>query len=470
MNKSLHIKNRTPVKLFIKSVMALGLILSGSTSIAQTNGVNVNLTGEEAAKVFAQQAAEKEKERINRLCEDGRAKHEAAEKAIGESCKKASLGSASECIRKSVSCGETLGEESYGSTQVLAQVMGVPDVASVGGSCPQMNGRDYYDEKDRLQKEIQDLEKQLAELKTEESDINDELNKTVQDLQKAISDAQDAYKEYQLEAKSKSREREAKFLEQQQKNAQNLQDISEQLLSLEIEVTNIQAQKAKDLVDLAKTGGNTACLAQYQQERAKLQKAALSARSSGSAIATSKLNNKALAEFFQTCMSDFHLKRQSVAKTAMDKTAQISKKIESVKKQQEMLNESIASADTQLAQIKEDAATEDTNEQSKMTNLLQQTQTKMLAAQQKAQSQLQALTTKNQSLTAALNRANNSLLTLGPAPARGAEQTASQASSEISAQVNIMAGVTSDPELKSCGWMSTAKKTTDSYKRSSGTR
>ncbi len=455
MNKFLHTKNQSPVKLFIKSVVTLSFVIS-SHAFSET----ILSTGKSPEQI----QYDKEKDFKDR-CDTAQGKYNDAQKALGDACKKASLGNATECISKSVSCGETLGEESFGTSQVLAQVLSVPDVSSIGGSCPQMNGRDYYDEKDRLQKEIQDLEKQIAELKTEESEINDELNKTVQDLQKAISDAQDAYKEYQLSSKSKSREREAKFMEQQQKNAQNLQDISEQLLSLEIEVTNIQSQKAKDLVELAKTGGNTACLAQYQQERAKLQKAALSAKSSGSAIATAKLNNKALAEFFQTCMNDFHLKRQSIAKTASDKTAQVSKKIESVKKQQEQLNESIAAADTQLAQIKEDAATEDSNEQNKLTNLMSQTQTKMLAAQQKAQSQLQALTTKNQSLTAALNRANNSLLTLGPAPARGAEQTASQASSEISAQYNVMASITSDASLSECGWIKGAQTTTKEYKR-----
>lgn len=438
MNKISSSKRNASVKFVFNSFCALTLAMP-SVALAQTPPAGGYNSKDEIADRQAQRRQE--------ACKEARRQITDAEKAIGEACRKAGLGEASSCIAKAESCGETLGTESFTTTDAIATVMGLPADANIGGSCPQMNGRNYYDEKKRLQDEIKDLEKEIAELGDDKADIEETFNTTIQDLQQGLTDAQQELEEVKEKLSEEEREKIAEFQSSQNAAKEQLRERNSKILSLRGALTQAIRKKATKMLELTSETSKFTCTAEYRKAAEAYGK--VSSTSSSSHMRNAK-NQKAVAiDAFNKCMDRFLQARIQLNEDSQIEQDNINDQIASTQSSIDELNDSLSLASTQLDEMKKATETKKTNAQKKVTDLMTLTQQKMTAAQQTMQTKLQTLATKQSSLTAALNRANNSMLTLGPAPDRGTEYTSKEASSEISSQVGIIENLVNDAELKS---------------------
>lgn len=399
-------------------------------------------------------------------CKDARKVVSDANTAIGKACQKAGLGKPDVCVKQAMECGEISGSDTYSSnTQILsqlsqlstnpmAQTLGsaigtVGANSDVNSACPQMNGRDYFTENDRINKDLKDNKKDLADLNEEKTKIQDEFNKTVQDLQDDLTKAQQDLESKKLELKEKNRQQLASFQENQQKQKDQLRTISTQVLNLRGQLIMSQQDQALKLIAMTDASGKRACMKAVNE--AKKAYLAIASSTNGNYISQAKQKKQDLIAVYNDCMDQFLLQRDALNKSKKQEQDQINKALSDQTQQSEELTNAMSSASAQLAEIQKDAKDEGDQATQKVATLMQTNQNKMLAAQQKMQGNLQTLATKEQNLAQEQNRLNNSLLTLGPKPkSRGDEYTPAAASSEISGLVDDALSAMNDSDNAAC--------------------
>lgn len=439
MNKISGTKNRTVVKIFI-STLTSAIFLWHSTGRTQGNDKKATpaIPPDSAGAVLLthQLAAD---ERKAQACTDERNKILEAEKEIGEACKRAGLGDAAGCIAKAESCAETSGTESFDTLSMFSSALGLPagsGSADVSTACPQMNGRDYFTEKDKLEREIKDTEKELAELSNDRADIEEDFNKEMKDIQETLTKAQEEFKKKKLEIAKENRDRVAEFMNTQNQAKEELRKRGADILRLRGQLIQSHRDKALKLLAMTEAAGNRACMKAVAD--AKKSYDSVSSSKSDSHIRQAKRKREDLINIFNDCMSSFDQQRIALNESKRQEQEELTNQINSAQSSMDEIQNTLNLADTQLKEMNAASKQEETDALQSVTDLSNQSKVQMDAASQKMKTKLQTLAQKTQSLQAALNRTNQSLKTLGPAPKRNVEDTADQASSTISAQVNII--------------------------------
>ncbi|WP_374031716.1 hypothetical protein [Bdellovibrio bacteriovorus] len=461
MNKISSSKKNASVKTVINILSVLSLV-APSVSLANEN--------DDRRYGKSDKELQAEKERSDRAeCTKAQSEIREARSKISEACRKAGLGSETGCTEKAMACSDTLGTESFDTTDAIGTLMGLPAGADIGGSCPQMNGRDYYDEKKRLETEIKDTQKDIAELADDEAEIKETFNTTIQELQQALTDAQQELEETKTSLDEQEREKISEFQASQNAAKEKLREYNSKIIALRSEMTNAVREKATKMLELTAETSKYACNQEYTKAAESYGK--VNATSNKSHISKAKAQKAAALDAFNKCMNRFQQARISLNEQSAAKMESINDQIRNAEASTDELNDSLNLASTQLDQMKADTTKRKTQAEKKVTDLMTLTQNKMQAAQENMQTKLKALATKQQSYTEALNRANNSLMTLGPAPKRSAEYTAADASAEIDAQTNNIKEIKSNMENSgiTC-YLSDASSKSSKRSRSSGSK
>lgn len=457
-------KKRSTVKLVI-NLLSMSSLVTPVVSYAQPTapGVSVQISPEAYENTMKKQE-----------CNNARDKIAEAERAIGTACRKAGLGSGSNCVAKAESCAETIGNEEFSTTDAIGTVLGLPVNSSLGSSCPQMNGRDYYDEIKRLNQEVKDTEKDIADLGQEKADIEKEFNEKIAELQQALTDAQQELEKTKEDLDAEEREQLASFQQAQVSNKEQLRAKGSELISLRSARTAALRNKATKMLELTAETSKYTCNGEYL--KAAKEYGNVSGNSSKNHISKAKAQKAAALDAFQKCMNRFQQARIKVSEDTQAEVEALDDKIRSAESSMDELNDTLNLAATQLQQMKDSTTKKKTAAEKKVTDLMTLTQQKMTAAQQELQTRLQALATRQASLQKALTTASNELMTLksSPAPKKSAEYTADEASAEISGELAKINGViaSSDPDcnLESSLASAKTKRSARESKKTRGTR
>lgn len=457
-------KKRSAVKLVI-NLLSVSSLITPAVSFAQPapSGVQVQISSEDYKA-----------DRIRQECNSARDKISEAERAIGAACRKAGLGSGTNCVAKAESCAETIGSEEFSTTDAIGTVLGLPINSSLGSSCPQMNGRDYYDEIKRLNQEVKDTEKDIADLGQEKADIEKEFNEKIADLQQALTDAQQELEKTKEDLDAEEREQLASFQQAQVSNNEQLRARGSELISLRSARTAALRNKATKMLELTAETSKYTCNGEYL--KAAKEYGNVSGTSSKNHISKAKAQKAAALDAYQKCLNRFQQARIKVGEDTQAEIEALDDKIRSAESSIDELNDTLKLASTQLQQMKDSTAKKKTAAEKKVTDLMTLTQQKMTAAQQELQTRLQALATRQASLQKALTTASNELMTLksSPAPKKSAEYTADEASSEISGELAKINGVigSADPScnLESSLASAKAKKASRESSKTRGKR
>lgn len=447
MSKSSGKIDRTVVKVFINTVAGACLVVSSPAlaappaSSAPTLAIPTNPATPTAATTTSSSpsdAALKEMRNQDR-CERASESIRQSRNKISEACRKAGMSGSGNCAEKADSCSKESGEESFDTMAAFATVLGVPAYAAtgIGSACPQMNGRDYFTEKDKILKDIQETEKELAELNDDKAKIQDDYNKEMQDLQETLTKAQEDLKKKNLDIEQKDRERIAEFNSSQNQAKEELRKKGSEILRLRGNLIQSQRDKALKLIAMTDASGKRACMKAVTE--AKKSYESVSAGTSSNHIAQAKQKKKELINIYNDCMEAFDQQRLALNESKKQEQDELNKQITDLQSSVDEIQNSLNLAASQLEEMKQAAAKEKSDALQSVIDLGTMSQQKMQAAYAKMQENLKTLATKSSSLQAALNRANQSLLTLGPAPkSRSSEYSPSDASSEInSEQENI---------------------------------
>ncbi|KYG70729.1 hypothetical protein [Bdellovibrio bacteriovorus] len=450
MNKISSTTDRTVVKIFINIIATASLLSSVASAQNTGSGNNNNQNNNNNNNSQGQQQQQVQTTGYPYVapsyneCRDARDKMDRAEEKIGEACKKAGLGSAKDCISKAKSCGASSGEDSFDTTAAFATVLGLSSTAASGlqnisKACPQMNGRDYFTEKNNIQKEIKDTEKELAELNDDKAQIQEDYQKEMDKIQETLTKAQEDYKAKSLEIDSKERERIAEFNNSQNQAKEEMRKKGADILKLRGQVTQSQRDKALKLIAMTDASGKRACMKAVTE--AKKSYESVSASTSSNHIAQAKKKRQELINIYNDCMDAFDQQRIALNESKKQEQDELNRQIADLQSSYDEIQNSLNLASSQLEEMKQSSLKEKSDALQSVIDLGTRSQTQMQTAYTKMQENLKTLATKQASLTAALNRANQSLMTLGPAPKRSAEDTADEASSEISSQINIISSI-----------------------------
>ncbi len=441
MNHISNYTNKTTVKTLIKVVSVLAIFSGTALAADPTPSSSSSTPSADTSSVLASLLLRNNDD----ACQRAQTTVSNAVKDIGSACRKAGLGGVSKCIESSISCGSTMGSDVFSTTaQALAQNSSNQNVQLAGAvlgqseaknSCPQMSGRDYWSEKDKITKDIDSTQKELADLNDDKAKVQDDFNKQIQDLQDDLNKAQEELDKQKLDMKDKKRKQLADFQTSQNQAKEELRKKSSDVLSLRGQLIKSQQDQALQLIAMTDASGKRACMRAVND--AKKAYDAIATNGSGNYIAKARQKKDDLINTYNDCMDSFAQQRNALNKSKKQEQDQINKAITDAQQSSDEISNGLNTAQEQLTEMQNDAQTEEDNATQKVVKLMQTNQNKMLAAQQKMQTNLQTLTTKNQSLTEKLNRLNNSLMTLGAAPkSRSSDYSPEDASSDISSSVD----------------------------------
>lgn len=449
MNKISGKNERTVVKIFINTLATTALLFPPFAS-AETTGTNG--TPQQGNGSSQQQQPPQQQAPViiggttYDKCKDARDKMDRAQEKIGEACRKAGLGDAKSCTSKARSCDDASSSESFDTVGALATVLGAPGINgnNLGNACPQMNGRDYFAEKDRLQKEIKDTEKELADLNDDKAKIQDDYNKEVQKIQETLTKAQEDYKKQEADIDQAEREQIADFTSNQNKAKEEMRQKGNQILKLQGDLVNLDRNKARALGTISEAAAKRSCVAKIAQMKQDYEKiySTSSAGASTNFIAQAKRKKQELQTAYNECMNDFNQQRIALNEQSRSQREQLEQQIRDAQSSVDEIQNTLNLASSQLEEIKQSNKKKKSDALQSVIDLGTRSQQQMQSAYQKLQENLKTITAKTASLQAALNRANNSLMTLGPAPkSKSADYTPSEAASEISSQLDILRNV-----------------------------
>lgn len=441
MNKISDRTNRTVVKIFINTLATMSLVLSPVLTQAQTPSPTPSPTPNQASM-------EDVALRTKQYCGTYFDKIEAANRNIAAACRKAGLGGSSNCVEKAKNCGETTEEESFDTLGALTQAAGTfmgnqnlssATSATANKGCPQLNGRDYFTEKDKIQDQIKDMKKELADLDNDKADAKKEYDDAIKEIQEDLAKAQKKAKDDGLDVDEDLRKQVADFQTNQASAAKSMREQGTSILTLRGQLISLDRQKAQALLELSDFTARTDCK-KKMIELNNAYKAVNSGTSSGH-ITRAKAKKAELIETFNKCMVGFTERRKNLNETFKQQRDLLEKKIADTESDVTAVEDSLSQSESQLAQIKNDANTKKQNALQEVIDLGTRSQSAMESAYNNLQTKNSALAKKEQSLNESLNQASNSLLTLGPAPARGTEYSSSEASSEIDSELQNIASI-----------------------------
>lgn len=452
MNKISGKKKVSVVKILVKG-MFISVLLSSQISSAGENDSAKVIYGTPSVEGIEKQGEndlklqerrfQEERDRENRqACKELRDKMDDVDREIGDACKRAGLGEVSGCVSRAKMCGETSGSDSFNTIGSFAKAFGIDGLTSIGSACPQMNGRDYFTEKEKLEKDIKDTEKELADLNDDQAEIEADYNKENQDIQKTLTEAQEDFKKKKLEIAQSDRERVSDFMNTQNQAKEELRKEGEKIIRLRGQLIQSQRDKALKMLAMSEAAGKRACM-----------KAVKDAKKTYDSVPFSKLEKlmkekrrkrEDLINIYEDCMDAFDQQRIALNESKRQEQEELNNQIDSTQARMDEIQNSLNLADSQLKEMKEAASKEEADALQSVIDLGQRSQQQMKDAYDKRQKKSQTLAAKTQSLTAALNRINQSLMTLGPAPKRTSEDSVDEASSTISAQINILEKIKAD--------------------------
>lgn len=425
---SAHIP-QTVVKFFVNTLTSISLVYSPHV-FAQTN------TSSGARSDRDVQLSETE------ACSRANTEISSITQRIGEACRKAGLGGPSNCVRKAKECANESGEESFDTLGSFASALGYPQIqssnqqAALAKACPQMSGRDYFTEKEKVEANVKDLEKELLDLEKERAQVKKDYDKEMNEINEALAKAQEEYKKTEVELDEAEREKVAEFNRIQSETAQQMRSIGTEILGIEAKLISVQRNKAAELITYSQNSAKLACMKKVRDAKAE-STSSINSASSGGYIAKSKQKKDSIIKLYTDCMDNLNQKRISINETAKADTLLLNKQLTDAKERQLEIQNSLNLAETQLKEMKEATVKQKANALQAVVDLGTRSQALMTSAYENMVANQAAINKRVASITAALNRANNSMLTLGPAPASSnTEYSPADAASDIETYMN----------------------------------
>lgn len=326
--------------------------------------------------------------------------------------------------------GQSLGVDASALTSALG---GGNDNKHPAGTCSDMSRRDYFDQKERIERELKQNTSDITDLNTQITEAKETLDKKMADAQKEINQAQKELNEKQSSISKEKREKAASITEQQSKTAQEIRSLNTQMMDLRSKAAQTDAAYAERLATYTQTTQKLACLADVKEKRAKLMS------NNYSSIGSSIGQSNDLQALFDECMAKFKrevLRASNERESAMSKIAQ---EISNVQATIDDRNNALSSYTTQMAEANKELEKQVTDETQNVIKQMSAAQTDLKNAQDTMTQKQSGLKAKQTKLNARTTELGLELYNMGPVPSSGAQsgwRTADAAVSKYIGELN----------------------------------
>lgn len=429
----MNLKKTTSTFATVKKLLCTLLLLSNATALAQ--GVTVVNEGQKDCGSFKVWDGEQKKcvPDLGGKCDDLRDKAKEAMAKVNENCGAAGIssGKCSDQIAKCVgesskSAGTGNGFDLNPVLNQIAPAFGLPAMnlpgsqpAGVTAGCPSQNARDYFDDKERIDRDIKQTQTEITDVSTEIADEKEKLDKMMQDAQKQLSEAQKAVRANERTLDASKREQIGEQQKQQSEAANGLRTASRAMLAKRQEMASYDEKYTMELAQYTNELAKLTCMDQVQKKRAELVN--LIPASSGGAgfLQAGNERRAALESMWNTCISTVRQQRLAKMNERKRYMEAAGKELEQMQMQIDEGNQALTTYNQQMQESMQAIEKQKTEGQQELYQEMQQAQQALVSAQQTTQQRQQSLMTKQQAAQARLATLQQDLAKLGPAPERG---------------------------------------------------
>lgn len=366
-------------------------------------------------------------------CSESLKNVETAETDMKKACSEGGISTA-KCIETVKKCAVGAEDESLdgsGLEQLLGSNYGSQFgslISAAGGlfgskqdnQCPNEGAVDYFEEKDRIQRDIKDLESENSDLEKEIAEEEEQMNEQMKDAQDQIAQAQKELSEKKLDLNQQARDTLKSKTDQQQELSKQLRDLNKANLDKRAEMTQRELMHLDQMNTMTKELGELECLVQVKALRDELVKKGIYTQSEGrSALGAMNDKREKLQSAWNSCIEKFSAKRIQIASAHQSQMISLQQELRNIQESIEETNQSLTSVNTSTQQALADIETGKSEAEKAVLQEMQNAQTALQNAQTTMQKKQQAIRLKQASLQQQRAELSNRLSKLGPEPKRG---------------------------------------------------
>lgn len=371
-------------------------------------------------------------------CRDLRTQTDQAEQDMTKSCTEAGM-KGSDCIRTVIKCIEedrkAPKEDSNSgvSMETVNQLLGaagmgfqMPTTNALQNDkrCSNMASRDYFDEKDRIERDLKDLDRENGDLQKELAEEKEKVDEQFKDANEKVAQSKNELAEKKLKATKDQRDELSSLRQQQSDAAQNVRALNKKMTETRLQMAQYEIEHGKKFAAKTAELDQLACLVAVKDLRDQLVKAGvynLKGSSGVSWAAQADQRKKELQARFDSCIREKNIERLALIQERESAMKLMKENLSSLQADIDQANTSMSSTTENMEQTIKDTEQSITNAQNATLQEMQNANSSMQAAQTTLQQKQAALAQKQQSLVDRRTRLNKDLVNLGPEPNRGAK-------------------------------------------------
>ena len=343
-------------------------------------------------------------------CEYAKRSAESARTTYNKACGDAGIGG-STCLAQMKQCVSLSGDSEYADSDDLLKAfsaaLGVPQ-ANIGSKCSGMSGQDFFDEKEKVEKKLDDVNDDLSDVKKELATLEKDFNKDIQDVQEEIADAQKELKQKGLDIKKDQRERAAEQAKTAADLAKNIRAQESLILQKRQEINNIYRSKNSSLIAMAESALKRACMKKVRELKKDYE--SIAGTGAGQFITRASQKKKDLQAEWDNCMAQFDQQRIALIEQTEQKVETAQDAINTAQSDIDNMNQQLNSLAAQEAEAKNDDNTALSNETTALNEKITRATAKLQSLQKTTEKEAAALGEKQAYLQKKAVTASNSLM------------------------------------------------------------
>lgn len=364
------------------------------------------------------------------LCEGQFKDLQQAEQDQAKACAEAGM-SEEKCVQEVQACASkslTAEEESSMDTSALTQMMSsfggqpleIPSMGLKKDVCPTDGSKDFFEEKDRLQRDLKEIDRDNAEAEKDIAEEKSKLDKEMKDAKEDVTRAKKEVDKKKLELNKEKVEKTDQAAKQANEISEQLRKLQSQDLEIRAKMTKFESDHTEKLRQLTDDMSDAPCMVQVKKTHDEMLKAGIfDTSNSGEFMANAGKKKAFLQAQFNKCKASFRQRRLDLEKDYLNQSQMFNQELLNIQEGIQSGQNQQKQAEQQLQQSLEDLKTEASNEDQNLIQQMQNAQSNLTNLQQTIMQKQNAIRQKQASLQLRKIQLQKDLDGLGATPKRG---------------------------------------------------
>lgn len=351
------------------------------------------------------------------------------EEAMNKACREAGLPA--DCVERVVTCIPEEEVSASGDSNwlqqlfpIAGQITGNPALSNLAQNptkpasiekCSNLSDKDYFDKKDRLDRDLQQAKKDAADLERDIAAEQEKLNEKIKDAQDKISDAQKDLSEFKGKVDRDKREANKSFMESQANQAREMQSLAKREADIRMEVAKFEREYTTKLINMREELSQAKCLGQVTELRNALDKNRIYGAKE------MRARKDTLQAAWDACIATSKKERTDLMKTRQDYLTLQNQALAEIENARGAGDESIRMLQKELDENLKGLEQSYTDAQQRLLQQMQSAQTALQSSNLSTQQRAAALRVKQTALNARISTLTSDIAKLGPQPQAGAK-------------------------------------------------